>query len=216
MKVREALEKIQTELIAPKSQKNTFGNYNFRSCEDILKAVKPHLKECNCILTITDELVVSNALETEIIIVAKTPREVQTQRVYIKAIATISDVDGESISTSGFARESSLKTGMDSSQLTGATSSYARKYALNGLFAIDDTKDSDSTNKHGKEEVETSTKPDVGMPEKKTTTQTTEKKENPELLVCSKCQEEIKKNVYDYSMGKFNKPLCFDCQKKVK
>jgi len=153
MKVREALTKIQTELNAPKNKTNTFGHYNYRSCESILEAVKPYLKECNCALTITDELIMSPILETEIVDVSKAKKEVQTTRVYIKAIARLIDEEGASISTSGFAREASFKTGMDSSQITGSTSSYARKYALNGLFAIDDTKDSDATNKHGKEET---------------------------------------------------------------
>jgi len=153
MKVREALTKIQTELNAPKNKTNTFGHYNYRSCESIFEAVKPYLKECNCTLVIKDELVVSNLLETEIVIVAKSAREVQTARVYIKSIATLTDSDGDSVSTQGFARESSLKTGMDSSQLTGSTSSYSGKRALGNLFCLDDTKDSDATNRHGKEET---------------------------------------------------------------
>jgi len=144
MKIREILNKIQVELKAPKNQFNSFGKYKYRSCEDILEGIKPHLKKHNCTLIINDEMHVGTELETEIIIVDKAPREVQTHRTYIKAIATITDEDGESISASAFARESSNKTGMDSSQLTGATSSYARKYALNGLFCIDDTKDADT------------------------------------------------------------------------
>ena len=125
------LNKIQKELKAPKGQKNTFGNYNYRSCEDILEAVKPLLGEA--VLTISDEIVNLG------------------DRFYVKAIATISQ-GTENVSVSAYARESLEKKGMDSSQITGATSSYARKYALNGLFCIDDTKDADNTNKHGKDE----------------------------------------------------------------
>ena len=123
---------IQSELKAPKNQKNKFGNYMYRSAEDILEALKPLLKKYNCHLTISDEMVVLG------------------ERYYVKATATLAK-EGESISTTAYAREEENKKGMDSSQLTGSTSSYARKYALNGLFCIDDTKDSDFTNTHGKE-----------------------------------------------------------------
>jgi len=117
------LNKIQKELKSPKGQYNTFGKYKYRNCEDILEAVKPLLGDS--ILTITDSIVMIG------------------DRYYVKAIATIKD-DKESIFTEAFARESEIKKGMDSAQVTGAASSYARKYALNGLFLIDDTKDSDS------------------------------------------------------------------------
>ena len=117
------LNKIQKELKAPKGQKNTFGNYNYRSCEDILEAVKPLLGDA--VLTICDDIVQVG------------------DRFYVKATATITE-DEKSISVSAFARESLDKKGMDSAQITGATSSYARKYALNGLFCIDDTKDADT------------------------------------------------------------------------
>ncbi len=129
--MKELIE-IQNELKAPKNQKNTFGKYMYRSAEDILESVKPLLKKYNCHLTISDEMV---ALR---------------ERYYVKATATLAK-EGESISTTAYAREEESKKGMDSSQLTGSTSSYARKYALNGLFCIDDTKDSDFTNTHGKE-----------------------------------------------------------------
>lgn len=125
--IHDKLSRIQTKLVAPKGQTNSFGNYKYRSCEDILSAVKPLLKEEGCVLTITDEIVLIG------------------DRYYVKAKATI--ICGEdSISTLGFARESESKKGMDLAQITGAASSYARKYALNGLLAIDDTKDADSTN----------------------------------------------------------------------
>lgn len=123
-----ALAKIQGTLHAPKNQRNSFGNYNYRSCEDILEAVKPLLGDLT--LTIHDEI--CPALD----------------RVYIKATATISDGE-HSVSVSSFARESESKKGMDSAQLTGATSSYARKYALNGLFLIDDNKDADTDEAKG-------------------------------------------------------------------
>ena len=129
-----SLQKIQARLKVPKSQFNAFGKYNYRSCEDILEAVKPLLDEYKYTLRITDEVVqVGN-------------------RVYVKATATIY---GESIifEATGWAREPESKKGMDESQITGAASSYARKYALNGLFAIDDAKDADATNEHnGKHE----------------------------------------------------------------
>jgi hypothetical protein len=123
---------IQSELKAPKNQWNDFGKYNYRSAEDILEAVKPLLKKHECHLTISDEMVVLG------------------DRYYVKATATLAK-EGESISTTAYAREEESKKGMDSSQITGSTSSYARKYALNGLFCIDDTKDPDYTNTHGKE-----------------------------------------------------------------
>ncbi len=125
--MNEKLIKIQTELKAPKNQKNSFGNYNYRSCEDILEAVKPLLKENGLTLRLTDELVNIG------------------ERYYIKATAILSD-GTETIENVAYAREEETKKGMDQSQITGASSSYARKYALNGLFLIDDVKDSDSTN----------------------------------------------------------------------
>lgn len=122
------LVEIQNKLNAPKGQYNKFGNYRYRSCEDILAAVKPLLKESECTLTISDDVVmVSN-------------------RIYIKATATLKNGSNETVVTTAFAREEEQKKGMDGSQVTGAASSYARKYALNGLFAIDDTKDADSMN----------------------------------------------------------------------
>ena len=123
------LVSIQSELKAPKGQFNNFGKYKYRSCEDVLEALKPLLKENECFLSMSDEIVLIG------------------NRYYIKATATITNNSGTSLSVSAFAREEESKKGMDASQLTGATSSYARKYALNGLFAIDDNKDADATNK---------------------------------------------------------------------
>lgn len=116
---------VQSELKAPKNQYNSFGEYKYRSCEDILEGVKPLLKKYGLYLKLSDAV------------------ELIGDRYYIKATATLSDVDN-CISTSAYAREQLEKKKMDASQVTGAASSYARKYALNGLFAIDDTKDTDS------------------------------------------------------------------------
>jgi len=120
---------IQGKLKAPKGQTNAFGKYKYRSCEDILEAVKPLCVANDVSLTLTDELVMVG------------------ERYYVKATATLHNIDNdEKIEVSSFAREEENKKGMDQSQITGASSSYARKYALNGLFNIDDTKDSDVTN----------------------------------------------------------------------
>ena len=119
------LSKIQRELKAPKNQRNDFGKYNYRSCEDILEAVKPLLAAEGLVLTITDNI------------------EMIGGRYYVKATATVTDGE-KSISTTAFAREAEGRKGMDESQVTGSSSSYARKYALNGLFCIDDTKDADT------------------------------------------------------------------------
>lgn len=119
---------IQSELKAPKSQFNKFGGYKYRKAEDILEAVKPLLNKQKCTLTITDDIVMVG------------------NRIYVKATATIKNENGEFETTTGWAREEETKKGMDGSQITGASSSYARKYALNGLFAIDDNADSDTTN----------------------------------------------------------------------
>jgi len=117
---------IQAELKAPKGQRNNFGNYNYRSCEDILEAVKPICHKHNCVLTISDEMIMLG------------------DRFYVKAIATLIFPDGKFQHAVAYARESETKKGMDASQITGSASSYARKYALNGLFCIDDTKDADT------------------------------------------------------------------------
>lgn len=130
---------IQASLKAPKNQKNAFGGYNYRSCEDILEAVKPLLYDTQTTLTVSDEMV-----------------EVWG-RIYVKATATLKDCETWEIieQNTAYARESESKKWMDDSQITGATSSYARKYALNWLFCIDDVKDADATNTHGKEEKAT-------------------------------------------------------------
>lgn len=120
------LQQIQTELKAPKNQKNTFANFMYRSAEDVLEAVKPLLAKNGCTLTISDDIVLIGEF------------------TYVKATATLKNSSGEVESTTAFARHEISKKGYDASQLTGSTSSYARKYALNGLFCIDDNKDADT------------------------------------------------------------------------
>lgn len=119
---------IQSTLKAPKSQFNAFGNYKYRKVEDILEAVKPIMSNLGCTLVMTDDI------------------EMVGNRIYVKATATLKNSKGETEITTGYAREEETKKRMDGSQITGAASSYARKYALNGLFAIDDNADSDTTN----------------------------------------------------------------------
>lgn len=127
MSVYEKLSKVQSELKAPKGQYNSFGNYKYRSCEDILEAVKPLNAKHGVVLTVGDEIVeISN-------------------RFYVKATAVFVDIEsGEKIINTALAREDDAKKGMDGSQITGTASSYARKYCLNGLYCIDDTKDADT------------------------------------------------------------------------
>lgn len=168
---------IQNKLKAPKNQFNKFGGYPYRNCEDILEAVKPLLAEVKATLTITDELVMVG------------------ERYYVKATATLFDTETDNqdcdtiIVNVAYAREEETKKGMDGSQITGASSSYARKYALNGLFAIDDTKDSDTTNESDKP----TTKP-------KTTTQKEYK--------CSVCGKVIEEKIYNGSIDKYGVALC--------
>ena len=132
MNIREKLSVIQTQIKAPKNLRNTFGNYNYRNAEGICEAVKPYLEAQKCALTLADEIVEIGG------------------RVYVKATALLMDNESsdESIVVTAYAREAESKKGMDDSQVTGATSSYARKYALNGLFLLDDTKDADTDEYH--------------------------------------------------------------------
>ena len=181
---------VQQALKAPKDQVNTFGKYNYRSCEGILEALKPHLGLNQLVINLSDCM-------TEV-----------GGRIYVMATATVTDVEtGESVSATAYAREEEDKKGMDSSQITGAASSYARKYALNGLFAIDDQRDSDATNDGGK---------DVSKKE------TTDNK-----FRCEKCGEVLKP--YDHngktvpirqhaekSRMQFGRVLCLDCINKMK
>jgi len=134
-----ALTKIQQELNAPKNQRNNFGKYNYRSCEDILEAVKPLLGDL--VLTVSDDIIEVGG------------------RIYVKATATIITSEGDSLEVSAMAREAADKKGMDDAQITGAASSYARKYALNGLFLIDDSKDADTNEAYQKKQEPVSNTP---------------------------------------------------------
>ncbi len=136
MNIYQKLLNIQNSLKAPKNQFNKFGNYSYRSAEDILEGVKPILAENKTTLVIDDMIIQVG------------------DRYYVEATAKLINTEkpDEMVQATAYAREDERKKGMDLSQLTGSTSSYARKYALNGLLAIDDTKDSDATNKHGKEQ----------------------------------------------------------------
>lgn len=138
--LRQKLTKVQSELKAPKNNRNNFGGYQYRNCEDILESLKPILLKYELFMSISDEIIeVGN-------------------RIYVKAtVKVFDDINEECVSA--FAREDEGKKGFDLSQLTGATSSYARKYALNGMFLIDDTKDADATNTHGKELEKPTTQP---------------------------------------------------------
>lgn len=137
MTIYEKLSAIQVKLNAPKKQYNSYGKYNYRSCEDILEGLKPHLEETKTAVTVNDEIVLIG------------------ERYYVKATATLHDCESDkSVSNTAFAREELTKKGMDASQITGSTSSYARKYALNGLFCIDDVKDADTRDNRQKEAEE--------------------------------------------------------------
>ena len=187
--IHEKLIAVQKALKAPKNQKNSFGGYNYRSCEDILEAVKPLLVKEDLLLTLSDTMVEVGG------------------RIYVKATATV-ETGEEEIAVTAFAREEEEKKGMDTSQITGAASSYARKYALNGLFCIDDTKDSDYTNTGTKEPMKAKS-----AEESKVT-----KAENPKpekKYTCSLCFKDITKAEAEYSWKKYNRILCRDCQKKV-
>jgi len=138
--IYEKLTSVQADLKAPKNQFNSFGKYKYRNCEDILEALKPLLVKYKLTLTLSDSM------------------QIVAERYYLTAMATLinSENPGEIITASAIAREPEIKKGMDSSQITGATSSYARKYCLSGLFAIDDTKDADSLNNNQSQEISTS------------------------------------------------------------
>ncbi len=138
--MHDKLLKIQKELKAPKNQYNKFGNYAYRSCEDIVEAVKPLLHAEGAVLVIADEVVCVGG------------------KNYVKAMARVSD-GKVAFEVTAYAREADTQKGMNEAQITGSASSYARKYALNGLFAIDDTKDADATNDHGKGSVAGQTEP---------------------------------------------------------
>lgn len=185
MEIYKKLFHIQQNLKAPKDQFNGFGGYNYRSCEGILEAVKPYLAETKTALTLSDGI------------------EEHGNRIYVRATAKLTDIEkpADFIEVFAFAREEETKKGMDASQVTGAASSYARKYALNGLFDIDDTKDSDATNTHGKEPTGAGT----GMAGSGGGTY---------VPKCVGCGAKITDAEHDYSVKKYKKPLCRACQKK--
>lgn len=197
MNIYEKLSAIQAELKAPKNQHNSFGNYNYRSCEDILENVKPICRKNRTTLVLSDTL------------------ENIGERYYIKATAELIDLDEKaSIQVSAFAREEESKKGMDGSQVTGASSSYARKYALNGLFNIDDTKDSDYTNGIGSQAAPQQQKapaPKAAYPAKLAAT--TVANDGSFQPICKDCGTPIDVNVHDYSVRNYGAPYCRKCQK---
>lgn len=179
MSVHEKLMKVQSQLKAPKNQFNSFGKYNYRSCEDILEGLKPILAEVGAIVLLYDAIVQVG------------------DRYYVQATAKFVDIEsGDSVQTTAFAREDADKKGMDLAQVTGSVSSYARKYALNGLFCIDDAKDSDATNQHGKEQP----KPTVVKPN--TITPAQQKKIFAEASERGLTPETVKALVYKLYQGK--------------
>lgn len=178
---------VQAELKAPKGQMNKFGGYKYRSCEDILEAVKPLLTKYGLVLTVTDAL------------------ECIGERYYVHSTATLFDTNSkEWISNSAYAREADSKKGMDESQITGTASSYARKYALNGLFCIDDTKDAD-TDEYTK------------------AAQKAEAQQEVRCENCGECVYPVKKrdgkpwdvkDMVQYAKRRYGRVLCADCMKK--
>jgi len=198
MSIFEKLSEIQNELNVPKSQFNSFGNFNYRSCEDILEAVKPICAKHKTVLTLEDLLVFIG------------------NRYYVQATARLRDLeDGTCTEATAYAREEETKKGMDGSQVTGASSSYARKYALSGLLCIDDAKDSDFTNGIAQQNAPQAKKapaPKAAYPAKPKETSSAPAGEF--TPTCKECNTPISEKVLDYSVKKFNVPLCMDCQKK--
>ena len=190
------LAKVQQELKAPKTQFNKFGNYNYRNQEDILEAVKPLLAKHGLVLMIEDEIhFVGN-------------------RFYVQATAHINCLEnGSHTSATAYAREVDNKSGMDASQITGAASSYARKYALNGLFLIDDTKDSDFTNGITAT-VDLTTKENSQPVKINNQTITTANNIPSPAFKCSGCGGAMTVAEKVYSKSKFNKEICRNCQSK--
>ena len=196
MNIYEKLAAIQSELYVPKNQRNNFGGFNYRSCEDILQKATPLCKKYNTVLILSDELVNMG------------------DRYYVKAKAELIDLEPSAsqafiptIEVTAYAREELEKKGMDQSQVTGASSSYARKYALNGLFCIDDAQDSDATNTGDKPKAPVKA---PAQPKPQPT-----RAPDPGSDKCEVCGKPINEKVRSYSMSKFGKALCMDCQKNV-
>jgi len=195
--IYELLSEVQAELKAPKGQTNTFGGYKYRSCEDILEAVKPLLKAKRLSLRLYDEPIMVGDWH------------------YIRATAILEDFSGKSVSCAAYAREPEQKTKMDAAQVTGTSSSYARKYALNGLFCIDDTKDPD-TNEY---QSQSSGKQTGGKPQRQQAQQQTQP------YICASCGKQLQpvktrnghytvKDVADRAKEKYGRILCWECAKK--
>lgn len=197
--MNEKLITIQQELSVPKNQRNNFGNYNYRSCEDILEALKPLLRKTGLLLTISDEIIQFTSTSTPAPVQITDKNGTHTEivggdRYYVKSTVTLREADkAGQIESVGFAREEENKKGMDGSQITGAASSYARKYALNAMFLIDDTKDSDATN-DGKDEVV------------KTVAKTAPQTPTEDLGKCLKCGAP---NKLSLKGGKYCSALCW-------
>jgi len=193
------LARIQRELKAPKNQYNSFGKYNYRNCEDIMEAVKPFLEDL--ILIVSDDIVQVG------------------ERYYVKATASLIDTNEKVLSNTAFARESETKAGMDSAQITGAASSYARKYALNGLLAIDDTKDADSQDNSQKTKATPKTVKTELLEEDVQERRFFEEEGKPVRdslghTACIACGAQVSKKVEEYSMQNYGKVLCVPCQTK--
>lgn len=196
LSLSEKLNRIQVELKAPKDKLNKFGGYNYRSAEGILEALKPLLKTYGVYVTLSDEIVEVGG------------------RVYVKATACLSDAQKEAAFNevkvaTAYAREAETKKGMDEAQVTGATSSYARKYALNGLFLLDDTKDAD-TDEYA---LQTKTEPKKAAPTPKASV----------ALICERCGKPISSagkfpasKVAESTKAQFGKQMCFECGKATK
>lgn len=197
MNVHEKLMQVQQKLKAPKSQYNKFGNFYYRSCEDIQEAVKPILSEVKAVLTVDDELILIGS------------------RYYLKATARFTDAeDGTSICNTAYAREAEKKSGMDDAQITGSCSSYARKYALNGLFCIDDAKDPDypqgQTEKpSGRQQTRQQSKPAVSKEELDLLIREAERTGTDLSKVCKRYLvnsiKELTKEQYQRAMSAFRK-----------
>lgn len=210
--IQQRLAAVQAELQAPKSQKNNFGGYKYRSCEDILEAAKPLLTKNELTLTLEDDL------------------ELVGDWHYVKATATVRDANGASLSTTAFAREPENKKGSDSSQITGAASSYARKYALDGLFCIDDAKDIDTDAYHGTQpqsDAEPTNEGDGGKPTNNTTDKSEPQQNAQQPLVCECCGKPVEgitkgnerrtaSQIIDYSQRAYGEVLCWSCLRKQK
>ena len=198
MGILDKLNRIQTQIKAPKNMYNSFGKYKYRNAEGILEAVKPHLERERCVLLLSDEI------------------EPIGSYIYVRTTAKIIDcTDDQSIKVLASARESQDKKGMDDSQMTGTASSYARKYALNGLFLLDDTKDADTAEY---------------AQERKARRAAGAKKQNPaesDAVICAQCGEDIRDvvkkdgetwaagDVAMYAQKRFGRPLCAGCQRKA-